>query len=287
MSLPLNTIASRLMTVPGFTFARTQERVERMVGDGLASQDTILAVIEGDPVINAMVLGQAASSGRPVIGLRPALASIGLGALQGLVKDMEPIPEDRQRAFATCWSASMACAVLLPRLAAHIRAARTELVLPRDADNDQALFALGLLQDLGTLVAMRSFPKEYQRASDRLMVEPLPFDELLRQELGARTGDLGYLIARAWSLPPTVAAVLRHHHRPAGAELPMQQLCALVHVGRSLSRACGHVGGGQRYLEVIDDASCALLRLNLSEVGGLLDEFLDDLEERELNDISS
>lgn len=281
MALPLPTISSRVMTVTGMSFARTLDKLDSLLKEGVASASLIEGVVGSDPMLTALVLGQVNAAGRETYALSRAISALGLDSIHGLVREIEPIPADRQKALASCWSSASACALMNRRLVRFLQAQRG-LEVPRSFD-DESLQVLGLLLDLGMPVAAIRFPDEYQRASLALSRygERRTFSYLLKDTLGVFPWDLGYMLARAWNLPPLHSEVIRWHHKPHLADQKYRELACAAHIARLLVRSIGYCCIDDRFLDPADPEAFSILRLRIDEVPQLLNDFLDEWEELE------
>jgi len=276
MSLPLPTIAARMMTVSCMSFASSRDKIDRLISEGSAPLSVLVALISADPLLSAQVLGQAnSSSTAEFTKLTDAMSHLGLGSVHGLVKASLPIPEGLRRDLAGCWSLANACANMTRVLADYCTP-----TLAAKSD-EETLHVAGLLHDLGTIVAMTHFGEEYTRALNRLGENRSNINRLVREELGADQVALGTLLASYWRLPPLITACIRYHQQPLRAD-GFQETVALVHVSRCLVRACGFVTGADRFLEPLDEEAMALLKLRLSDLERILDRFYDQMEELEL-----
>jgi HD-like signal output (HDOD) protein len=276
MSLPLPTIAARMMTVPCLGFPSSRDKLDRLVSEGTAPLTVLVALIGTDPLLSAQVLGQAnSSSAGDITQLTAAIAHLGLGSVHGLVKAVQPVPDALRRDLAGCWSLANACANMTRVLADYCTP-----TLAAKSD-EETLHLAGLLHDLGTIVAMTHFPEAYARAAARLDENGTHLNRLLREELGADQIALGTLLATYWRLPPLITACIRYHQRPLQAD-GFQETVALVHVSRCLVRACGFVSGPDRFLDPIDEPAMALLKLRISDLERILERFYDQMEELEL-----
>ncbi|HEX3135723.1 MAG TPA: HDOD domain-containing protein [Planctomycetota bacterium] len=276
MSLPLPTIAARMLTVSCLGFPSSLDKIDRLIVEGSAPISVLVALISADPLLTAQVLGQAnSSSGAELTQLTNAMTHLGLGSVHGLVKGSLPIPDTLRRDLAGCWSLANACANMTRILADYCTP-----TLGAKAD-EETLHAAGLLHDLGTIVALMHFNDEYQRAVARLDERGAHLNRLLREELGADQVALGTLLATYWRLPPLITACIRYHQRPLQAD-GFQETVALVHVARGLVRACGFVAGPDRFLDPLDEEAMLLLKLRISDLERILDRFYDQMEELEL-----
>ena len=276
MTLPLPTIAARLMTVACYGFPSNRDKIDRLMIEGTAPLSVLVSLIGTDPLLSAQVLGQAnSSSPGELTQLTTAMAHLGLGSVHGLVKASLPVPEALRGPLASCWSLANACATMTRVLADYCTP-----TLAAKSD-DETLHLAGLLHDLGTLVAMTHFSEEYSRASVRLDQHGTHINRLLREELGVDQVALGTLLATYWRLPPLITTCIRFHQRPLQAD-GFQETVALVHVSRCLVRACGFVAGPDRFLDPLDDDALALLKLRISDLERILERFYDEMEELEL-----
>ena len=277
--LPLPTIASRVMTTPGFTFPRTSAKLEQLISDTTTPSEVVLAIISSDPLLTALVLSQANQGGEGVTKLSDAMRTVGLGGVIGLMRGFIPLPPTAHDTLTACWRQAAACSYMTRLLARQVanHLPNTEL----DDIDDETLTTAGLLHDLGSPLAFVRFPAEYAKAVARLDAGEGPFEKLLTQELGADPSDLGYLLARSWNLPPLISSCMRFHSRPGKAD-GHHDLVATVHIARLLVRACGFVAGRDRFINGVDGDALSRLHLRLDDFPKLLDRFFVEWEEREM-----
>ena len=276
MSLPLPTIAARMLTVSCLGFPSGREKIDRLIVEGSAPLSVLVALISTDPLLTAEILGHANSASHTEITqLTAAVTHLGLGSVHGLVRASLPIPDHLRRELAGCWSLANACANMTRVLAEYCTptlAAKTD---------EETLHAAGLLHDVGTIIALAHFHDEYDRALHRLDDHRANINRLVREELGADQIALGTLLATYWRLPPLITACIRYHHHPLRAD-GFQETVALVHVARGLVRACGFVAGADRFLEPLDEGAMELLKLRVGDLERILERFYDQMEELEL-----
>ncbi len=271
--LPLPTIASRILTTPGFTFPKTLEKLTQLIADAATDSEIVRALVSSDPLLTATVLSQANQSGEGGTRLSEALRSVGLGGVIGLTRSFSAIPDHARVAVGGCWQLGFACGKLT-RIIARLVGSRHP-TSPLAGFDDETLHAAGLLHDLGSALAAVRFPAEYARAVARQEAGDGPFSRLLHSELGADAGDLGYLFGRGWNLHPLLLSCIRYHDRPKQADAH-HDLVAAVHLARVLARACGHVAGADRFIWGIDDSALSRLGLRLDDYQPILARFLDE-----------
>lgn len=276
MSLPLPTIAARMLTVSCMGFPSSLDKLSRLIAEGSAPRSVLVGLISADPLLTAQVLGQANScAATDITQLTAAMNHLGLSSVHGLVRSSIPISAHLRRDLAGCWSLANACANMTRVLADYCAP-----TLAAKSD-EETLHAAGLLHDLGTIVALVHFPEDYERAALRMDERGSTLTRLLREELGADHLTLGTLLASYWRLPPLLTACIRYHQRPLQAD-GYQETVSLVHVARCLVRACGFIAGADRFLEPLDEDAMTVLKLRASDLERILENFYDQMAELEL-----
>ncbi len=265
---------ARLLTIPGNSFPRTIEKIQRLMALE-ASATVIRAVITSDPMLTAMVIGQAnGSGGLPITRLSIAADSLGQGALHGTLLQAEPVPPHLRSTIGALWQTANATATMVRLIAAQCAA-----VLP--TYDPETLHHCGLLHDLGTAVAVLHFSTEHDQAAKRCASGDGPFQVALKQELGLHAGEMGSLVARAWNIPDPIASVIRHHLNPSRAT-NHPELNAVVHLARAMVRGLGYSGGVDRWVDPIDEKIFVMLRLRLADFDALANRFLTEITASEL-----
>lgn len=275
MSLPIHTIAAKIVTLPAMTFARTLGKLDQLLGDPEGSTGVVASVLASDPLLTALVVGRANVGAQEVTQVGAAMGVLGLATVHGLVRDTHPLPREHLATISACWSLANACATMCRILARRSPAARAA------ARDEETLHVLGLLHDLGTIAATLHFPVPYARACERVAAGEGHFHEMLKEELGATPGKLGALWARALNLPARLTNPIRLHMRPERAESE-PELAALIHVARILVRGCGYVVGADLHVEPIEPAALALLGLAQADLESAIADFYDEMEDLEL-----
>ncbi len=273
--IPIASIRSHLTTFGGFTLPRTLARVTRILASDLASVTSITEEIAGDPMLVARVLGQANTAvSDPITALPLAVQSLGCGAVSALASNFTLIENDQRKPLAGCWSCANATAHMMQTMVEY---RQTKLVRRPDEDT---LRALGLLHDLGSAIGVIEWTSDYARACLRLKAGEGPLSQLLKEELGADTCEIGGFLAQAWNLPAPISTVMTHHQRPMDAPEHLDLVC-LVHVARNLVRALGFNAPGDTVLDPIEERAVQVIGLGPIDLERILRRFLDNLDELE------
>ncbi|MBI3634947.1 MAG: HDOD domain-containing protein [Candidatus Rokubacteria bacterium] len=196
-----------------------------------ASVADVSQIIREDPVIAARVLraaNSAAYAGRaPVTSIREALLRLGLARVRrlALVASLyAAVPVRGTRAARDAvWRHSLGVAHTAEILARHAT------IAPESADPESAFLA-GLLHDIGLLVLESHYPRECAAARRHALAQqvPLPVAELA--VLAVDHGELGALLATHWSLPPSITAAIRSHHKLEAVAPEYRWDVAIVHL---------------------------------------------------------
>lgn len=256
MSLPLPTIAARVVSAPALTFPQMSHKVALMAGDSSCSAQLVASVIISDPMLSAVTLSRAnvatASSHNAIHQVSNAVVLLGLGMVHGIALEMQAAPAICNRHLAACWSLSNACATMCRILTGICPSG-----LPKDLDHETAILH-GLLHDLGSIVSICYFYEHYRQAEKYIDSDQDVFLRQLQHQIGLSSSNIGALIAKSWHLPDSYVTSIRYQHKPD--EAPSNQgLVALVHIARILVRGCGFVVGHDQYVEPINDKAMETL----------------------------
>jgi putative nucleotidyltransferase with HDIG domain len=125
------------------------------------------------------------------------------------------------------WKHSLGCALASRQLATKIGF----------KDAEQAYLA-GLLHDVGLIVELTLFPKEFDAALQLAAEKGRLLHEVEREVLGTNHCVVGALLADKWSLPPEMKEAIRYHHVLENT-CKHRTLVSIVHLSDLLCRFCG------------------------------------------------
>lgn len=268
-------IHARLLTAGLPTFPRTVARLQHLIVEAESPPHVVASVIATDPAISALVIGQANAAGHSTALLTEAIRRIGLGVVMSTAASAVPVPDEQRAALAGCWAQANAVAVLLPILHDY----RRHLV---HADWDaETLHLVGLVHDLGHVLALSQFPAEYAAAARRLQQGEPDFERLVAAEIGAGTGPLAAIAAVSWSLPSLVSIPMACWRSPNSAPKHLD-LVSLVHVAHILAHAAGFTAAGDAFVPAFDDATLSRLNLRTGDLETVLTRMFESMDELEL-----
>lgn len=105
-------------------------------------------------------------------------------------------------------------------------------------------YILGLLQDLGILVMMKTHGLNYIQLVRRFRkVGQFRFDAVERQDFGVTHAEVSTALLVKWGFPQSVtAAIAKHHEMTPISSMPVSKFCPVLQVGEAIANLMdGHV----------------------------------------------
>lgn len=190
--------------------------------DPACSAADLVDILEKDPGISSRILKAANSAffgtPRSITSLKGAVVRLGnhnaarlalsaaLGAAGG-------------GPWGGFWKHSIAVAMLSRHIGAFLKAFTRQ--------EEEELFTMGLLHDLGLMVELAS--GRFGRVEAGLKREPMPLESAERAAFGFDHEQLGRVAADRWNFPADLAAAMSCHHRPE-ASPAFQRKATVVHL---------------------------------------------------------
>lgn len=269
-------VLARVKKLP--TLSSTMARLWALTKDDKAGAADFEKVIRPDPALTANLLRVANSA---YFGLRCRAESVRQAVtLLGVKRVCEvatsvafaPVIPARLPGYevdaASFWTHSVAVAVFSEKLAKELKVGSPDM-----------LFTAGLLHDIGKLVVGALVADEHGEILRRVRAGT-PFVLAEREVLGVDHGELGAMVAQAWSLPPAVTWAARWHHKP-GAVPPDAdgKLVALVHAADALAHAMGFGADTGELAREIDGVAEAALGVKVRSLESVAGSTLDAIRE--------
>ncbi|GEJ59225.1 HDOD domain-containing protein [Anaeromyxobacter diazotrophicus] len=269
-------ILSQVKALPAL--ASSALRLGELARDERSAAADFEQVVRPDPALTANLLRVANSA---YFGLRcradsvrQAITLLGVKRVSDLAAAvaLAPVIPARLPGYdveaSAFWLHSVAVATLAERLAAQLRRPCPELT-----------FTAGLLHDMGKL-AIGSFVGD---AAGEILAHVrggLPFVSAERAVLGVDHGEVGGLVAEAWSLPPAAAAAARWHHAPGDApDDTCRPVVDLVHAADALAHALGLGADAGELARSVDAGVEARLGVRARDLEATAGGTLDDIHE--------
>ena len=98
----------------------------------------------------------------------------------------------------------------------------------------------GLLHDVGKLVLVSAFPKEYDQAVFYSESSGKSLHLVEREIFGATHAEIGTYLLWLWGMPDTVVEAVAYHHEPGKCPVHAMGALAAVHIANALEHASRH-----------------------------------------------
>lgn len=105
-------------------------------------------------------------------------------------------------------------------------------------------YILGLLQDLGILVMMKTHGQNYIHLVRRFRkIGQFRFDAVERQDFGVTHAEVSTALLVKWGFPQSVtAAIAKHHELTPFSSIPVSKFCPVLQIGEAVANLMdGHV----------------------------------------------
>jgi putative nucleotidyltransferase with HDIG domain len=228
--------------------------------------------ISNDPALTTKVLRMVNS---PVYGFPGRISSVsqavillGLNVVKGLLLGVS-VFDLMQKAMIGLWEHSLGCAII-----ARLIAKKKGLKEPEEVSID------GLLHDIGKVILILQFPKEYEATMVDAEAKGVTVFEVERDHFPATHAAVGSWVAQKWNFPRKLADVIEYHHKPNLAKnAPLE--AAVVHLSDVILRARGFGFAGDHVVPPLNPLAWELLNLSEIDMREILKEMEDSLEATE------
>ncbi len=256
-----------LPTVPGVL-----KRLSTVIEKPRITIVEISNFISNDPALTTKVLKMVNSAiyGFPgrIASVSHATMLLGLNVIKGLLLGVS-VFELMQKTMSGLYEHSLACAI-----ASRVIAQKKNLKEPEEVS------VAGLLHDIGKVILMLQFSKEYEAAMKEAEEKKISIYDAEKNQFNATHADVGGWLAEKWRFPRNLIEVIEFHHRPALAKnAPMET--AIVHMADLLVRARGFGFAGEHFVPEVNAVAYDLLKLSDQDIKDILREMEDNMEAAE------
>jgi putative nucleotidyltransferase with HDIG domain len=229
-------------------------------------------VISQDPALTAKVLKVANSAyygfAQEIDTLDRAVALLGINMLKSLVLSVgvvAALPRAKRSEMldpAGLWLHCVASAAV-------IREMGERMGLPKEDDH---LFVVGLLHDVGKIVLLHFFFDLYQEALQKAKLrEDMPLYLAEREIIGMDHGDVGAMLLGRWKFPPQVIKpILAHHHHDVSVDADPRDT-TMLRLANQLPQIVGLGRDGNTSPPQVRAGDLELLGFDQTDLEGLID----------------
>lgn len=251
-------------------------KVLKMTEDPMASARDIGNTIAVDVALTSRVLRIANSAyygmPRSISTVQEAVVILGMQVLRNLALAAASYDMLKREfsayglAAGELWRHSITCALAAQIIAKETRAVRSE-----------EAFVAGLLHDIGKVILNVHAASQFQAIMALAELDALPFHEAERAVLGFDHAEVGARLAEKWNLPHALcSAIGGHHDLSQDGDAP--QLTAVVHVANHVCKRNLMGLGSEKPCSPPKPEGLALLRLTESDLEGVADELIRQME---------
>ncbi len=253
-----------LPTVPGVL-----KRLSVIIEKPRITLVEISAFISNDPALTTKVLKMVNSAiyGFPgrIASVSHATMLLGLNVIKGLLLGVS-VFEQMQKTMNGLYEHSLACAI-----ASRVIAQKKGMKEPEEVS------VAGLLHDIGKVILMLEFQKEYETAMSEAQTRGISIFEAEKVQFAATHANVGSWLAEKWRFPRNLIEVIEYHHRPAlSKNAPLET--AIVHLADILVRAAGLGFAGEIIVPEVNPAAFEILSLSEADIKDILKEMEENME---------
>ncbi|MGE4560074.1 MAG: HDOD domain-containing protein [Desulfobulbus sp.] len=190
-------------------------RLVQLVNDEESTLQDFEEVIRLDPALVARLLTLVNSSyfglTRKVDSISRAVALLGMknlhniavtDAIQGMLRSSSGITEfSPQRLWLHSAASGICCKMIAERIFTI---------------NGDDAYLCGILHDIGLIVELEAEQETFLRLIDQLVPDGPSITEVERSLFDTDHEQIGYLLAKEWRIPDTIAEAIRYHHHNNG-----------------------------------------------------------------------
>lgn len=250
------------------TIPSTLKQISKIIEDPVISLKEIGDFISNDPALTTKILKivNSAFYGFPgrISSASHATVLLGSNVIKGLLVGAS-VFELMQNAMLGLWEHSLGCAIT-----SRLMAKRKGL---KDYDD---IYAAGLLHDIGKIILLLEFPKEYKEAMNEAELKNITIVKTERDHFIANHADIGSWLAEKWLFPRNLVEVIKYHHNPhLSKNAPIET--AIVHLADILLRAKGVGFAGDPFVPAVNPVAFEALKLSETDLKEILEEMEDSL----------
>ncbi len=227
-------------------------------------------LISQDPALTAKVLKASNSAyygfAQEIDTLDRAVALLGINMIKSLtlsVGVVAALPKAKQAKLLNPAGLWLHCVAA----AAVIREIGERMGLPKEDDH---LFVVGLLHDVGKIVLLHFFFDLYQEALQKAQQqEDLPLYMAEREIIGMDHGEVGAMLLKRWKFPPQVIQPIMAHHPHGDAVEANPRDVTMLRLANQLPQLVGLGRDGNAAPPQVRPEDLELLGMGQADLDGL------------------
>jgi len=243
------------------TISGVVRRLTKVIGNPKTSLHEISSFISSDPALTSRILKMVNSAvfGFPgrISSVTHAVTLLGLDAVRSLLMGVTVL-ELMQTVMVGLREHSVGCAVAA-RSIAEIKGLK----------NLEEVSVAGLLHDIGKVIFLLEFPKDYRTVMEEAEQKEILVMEAEKARFSETHAAAGQWLAEKLFFPGKLTDMIAFHHKPGLARsAPLET--AIVHLADILVRALGFGYAGDAFVPAVSPVAFELLDLKERDIREVL-----------------
>ncbi len=260
------------------------ERIKALTTDLNSNSERVAMIMKDEPSLMANVfkLANSALYGArdPIDSLQGAITRLGLNAVNNIATSMAVLAVLNQKMeginhkefIKHSISTGIAMCVIYETCRASIKEVYTK----------DLLHLAGLLHDIGKLIVIQFFQKEFAEAVEFSRTQAIPLFVAEQKSLGVDHAEVGAWLGRKWNLSSLQMASIRYHHAPLMKETGHDELVMICHCANYICNLEKLGDGGDTMTPIFDQRVFDHLGLPINKVPAILERVRAEAKNSEI-----
>jgi Predicted signal transduction protein len=258
-------------------FPRTITRMAHLINDDCSTVQDFKELLRLDPPLVARLLDLVNCSSfgltRKVDSISRAVALLGMKNLHNiavtdaiqhlLLSSSSPVACTSQRLWLHSAAAGIGCKMIAERIFTL---------------NGDDVYLCGILHDIGLIVIMAVAPDMFLQLIEQLAPGGPDIVHLERQLFLTDHCEIGYILARDWRLPNTIADAIRDHHPYSADDIAPHSVAGILQMSEYIAQQLHYPAIKDGLAMQLAPSLATHIRANVAEYKVLAEDLPEELE---------
>jgi len=144
--------------------------------------------------------------------------------------------------------------------------------------DEETAFTASLLHDIGKLVLVNFFSKEYKTILEKAQENGITLADIEEKTLGFTHADVGNWLCNRWKLPPSLAYSVGYHHKVKEVEQEYIHVTSVIHLANIVCRRADIGSSGNKTIPPFQKAAREKLCIDEKEIDQMITELKNEEE---------